>query len=392
MAKKKESSQERTDTSFASSLIDAINAKYKKDIGTVAYKLEDSTLAPTNVSDFVSTGCTTLDMAISNRENGGYPVGKIVELIGLEQSGKSLLAAHAIKETQKKGGIGIIIDTESAVSKEFLSAIGVDLKKNFVYVQHEVIEDVFSSVETIVEQMRASNKDVIVTIVVDSVMGASTKDEIEGNYDKDGWATQKAIIISKAMRKLTNLLGREKILLIFTNQLRQNLQARPGMGDSYTTSGGKAIGFHSSIRVKLVKKGKIQGPEKDLPLGITTEAEIIKNRIGPPHRKASFNIMYNSGIDDVSSIMDFLKDKGIATSSGAWYTYKYCNRETGEIIEEIRFQRKDFHNKLFSREEIRKDILSNISDYYITTYIKRDGSDEGDSTPFIHIEETEDDN
>ena len=48
--------------------------------------------------------------------------------------------------------------------------------------------------------------------------------------------------------------------------------------------------------------------------------------------------------------------------------------------------------KLFSREEIRKDILSNISDYYITTYIKRDGSDEGDSTPFIHIEETEDDN
>ena len=98
--------------------------------------------------------------------------------------------------------------------------------------------------------------------------------------------------------------------------------------------------------------------------------------------------MYNSGIDDVSSIMDFLKDKGIATSSGAWYTYKYCNRETGEIIEEIRFQRKDFHNKLFSREEIRKD----ISDYYITTYIKRDGSDEGDSTPFIHIEETEDDN
>jgi recombination protein RecA len=211
-------------------------------------------------------------MAISNRENGGYPVGKIVELIGLEQSGKSLLAAHAIKETQKKGGIGIIIDTESAVSKEFLSAIGVDLKKNFVYVQHEVIEDVFSSVETIIEQMRASNKDVIVTIVVDSVMGASTKDEIEGNYDKDGWATQKAIIISKAMRKLTNLLGREKILLIFTNQLRQNLQARPGMGDSYTTSGGKAIGFHSSIRVKLVKKGKIQGPEKDLPLGITTEA------------------------------------------------------------------------------------------------------------------------
>lgn len=152
-------------------------------------------------------------------------------------SGKSLLAAHILAETQKKGGVAVYIDTESAVSQEFLQAIGVDTK-SLLYVQLELIEDVFTAVENIIEKIRTSSKDRIVTIVVDSVAAASTKVEMEAEYDKDGWATTKAIVISKAMRKITNMIARQKIALVFTNQLRQKLGVSfgdPWCVDPFTT-------------------------------------------------------------------------------------------------------------------------------------------------------------
>lgn len=134
-------------------------------------------------------------------------------------SGKSLLGTYALKHTQKKGGLAVYIDTESAVTREYLSAIGVDISK-LMYLQLEALEDIFAAIETIIEKVRASDKKRLVTILVDSVMGATTHKEMEADYGKDGYATDKAIILSKAMRKITNMIARENICLIFTNQLR----------------------------------------------------------------------------------------------------------------------------------------------------------------------------
>ncbi len=141
-------------------------------------------------------------------------------------SGKSLVAAHLLADTQRQGGVAVLIDTEMAVSREYLDAIGVDVSK-LLYVQADSVEDVFEYIETIIEKVRTSSKDKLVTIVVDSVAAVSTKKELAADYDKDGYATDKAIIISKAMRKITNMIGREKITLVFTNQLRQKMNAMP---------------------------------------------------------------------------------------------------------------------------------------------------------------------
>jgi RecA/RadA recombinase len=141
-------------------------------------------------------------------------------------SGKSLLAAHALASTQQSGGVAVMIDTESAVSREFLEAIGVDISK-LLYIPSDSLEGIFEYIETIIEKVREKSKDRPVTIVVDSVAAASTEKELEADYGKDGYATDKAIILSKAMRKITNVIGREKITLIFTNQLRQKMNAMP---------------------------------------------------------------------------------------------------------------------------------------------------------------------
>ena len=218
---------------LADTLADSLNKKFKDT--KVAYFLDGSDSTPTDIKEFVSTGSSMLDLAISNRPNGGIAVGRITEINGLESSGKSLLGAHILAETQKKGGIAVYIDTETSVSQEFLEVIGVDFSK-MLYLHLETVEDIFEAIDEIVTKVRESDKDRLVTILVDSLAAASTKVEMEADFEKDGWATAKAIIISKAMRKITQMIGRQKIALVFTNQLRQKLGVM--FGDPLTTSGG----------------------------------------------------------------------------------------------------------------------------------------------------------
>jgi recombination protein RecA len=364
MAKKTVVDESQMQDDLASVLADNLNKKFKSSNYKVAYFLEGDTDAPSDVNEWISTGSTMLDLAISNRPNGGLPVGRIIEITGLEASGKSLLAAHALADTQKKGGLAVYIDTENAVSREFLEAIGVNLK-DMLYVPLETIEDIFDAMDSIVESVRKNSKSRIVTIVVDSVAGASTKQEMAADYDKDGWATSKAIILSKAMRKITNFVGRERICLIFTNQLRTRLGVT--FGDQWTTSGGKAIAFHASVRLRLKSVGQIKiaksADQPEAVIGATTRAQVVKNRMGPPLRTVDYDIYYDSGIDDFGSWLTMMKNFNLVTQAGAWYTY--TNTDTGEII---KFQSKDFKSKLMDDPEMKAQVYKTICEKYILNY------------------------
>lgn len=341
-------------------IADSINKKFK-DYKT-AFFLNGSEETPTDLTEWISTGSSMLDLAISNRPNGGIPVGRITELTGMEASGKSLISAHLLANTQKKGGLAIYIDTENAINEQFLSAIGIDLDK-LLYIQMETVEDIFETIETIVTKVRESDKDKLVTIVVDSVAAATTKAEQEADYSKDGWATTKAIVISKAMRKVTQLIGRQRIALVFTNQLREKLGVM--FGDKYTTSGGKALQFHASCRLRLKGvgqlKAKINGKEQ--VVGIKTRAQVVKNRMGPPLRTAEFNILFESGIDDHGSWLQVMKDYNLVKQSGAWYTY--IDKSTGE---ELKFQSKDFETTVLSNSSLKQTIYDDICESLVMAY------------------------
>lgn len=364
MAKKKSKSKDELTDSLANELAVSINKQFKGQAEKSAFFLEGDEDAPTNVKEWVSTGCSTLDLAISNRPHGGFPVGKITEVTGLEASGKSLLVSHAIAETQKRGGLGVYIDTEAAATSEFLSAIGVDLRK-MLYVPMETIEGVFETIENIVEQVRKSDNDRLVTIVVDSVMGASTKAEMASDYDKDGYATHKSIIISKAMRKITNWIARERICLIFTNQLRVKMGVT--FGDPWTTSGGKGLPFHASVRLRLKNIKKIKDKGGNI-IGIQTRADVIKNRLGPPNKKIDYEIYYDSGIDNYGSWLRVMKENKLVKQAGAWYTYQDVDEETGEVFEEMKFQSKDFIDIVIKNEEVRDRLYYRICNACVFQY------------------------
>jgi|TARA_B110000046_G_scaffold128825_1_gene135308 recombination protein RecA len=354
MAKKKEKELDLADI-----LAGELNKQSKDQ--KVAFFLNDDE-APTNVDGWVSTGCAMLDVAISNRPYGGLPVGRITEITGLEQSGKSLVSAHLLAETQKQGGVAVLIDTETAVSRDFLEAIGVDVSK-LLYVTADSVEQIFDMTETIIEKVRETSKDKLVTIVVDSVAAASTTNELASDYKKDGYATDKAIIISKAMRKITNMIGRQKISLVFTNQLRQKMNAM--FGDPWTTSGGKALAFHASVRLRLKNMGQIKMKQggQERTVGMKVRCQVVKNRMGPPLRAADFEIYFDRGIDNYGSWLKVMKENNLVKQAGAWYTY--VDTETGE---EIKFQSKDFIEMMGEKEVLREQIYKKICEETILQY------------------------
>ncbi len=390
MAKKKKEEptlDSSTVDALSTSLIYTLNNQFKSNPNITAHYLSDTGVM-SDVKEFISTGSDMLDLAIGNRPNSGHPEGRIVEIFGDSASGKSLLAAYAMANTQKKGGLGIYIDTEAAVSREYFKAVGVDIDK-MIYLQIDALEDIFEAIESIITKTRASDKDIPVTIVVDSVMGATTKLEMEADFDKEGWNTAKAIILSKAMRKLTTMLSRQRITLIFTNQIRSKLGGL-GFGEQITTSGGKALPFAASVRIRLKSMGqiklKVDGIEQIV--GIKTRAIIAKNRLGPPLKSIDYDVYFDSGIDNYGSWLTFLNSYNLVKSGTSWtlpleyissktknaieFNSEIINPTTGEVkkIEdnELKFRSKDFATWMEINPELRQWIYELICDKFITEY------------------------
>ena len=235
--------------------------------------------------------------------------------------------------------------------------MGLDVS-NMLYLHLDTVEDVFEAVESIVTKVRESDNDRLVTILVDSLAAASTKVEMTADYDKDGWATSKAIIISKALRKITQMIGRERIALVITNQLRQKLGAM--FGDQWTTSGGKALPFHASTRIRLKQMGQIKDAQKNV-IGMKVRANIVKNRLGPPHRHADYSMFFDRGIDDTGGWLEFLKANKLVKQAGAWYK---MNDHKGV---EFKFQAKDWAGKL-DDNDFREYVYNIISDNAVLKY------------------------
>ena len=256
--------------------------------------------------DVISTGALSLDVALGV---GGIPKGRIIEIYGPESSGKTTLALHIMAEAQKKGEAVALIDAEHAFDPTYAKNIGLKLDDLYIS-QPDFGEQALEILETLVRSAGFG------VIVVDSVAALTPRAEIEGDMGDSHMGLQ-ARLMSQALRKITAITSKTGTIVIFINQLRMKIGVM--FGNPETTTGGNALKFYASIRLDIRQKDKILKDGKII--GHTRKVKVAKNKVAPPFKEATFDMIYPMGIDKESSIIDAALDVGIVEKKGSWYNY-----------------------------------------------------------------------
>lgn len=292
------------------------------------------------------TGSLGLDIALGI---GGYPKGRIIEIYGPESSGKTTLALHAIAEVQKKGGYVAFIDAEHALDPKYAKALGVDVD-NLILSQPDTGEQALEITEALI---RSGSVD---CIVVDSVAALVPEAEINGEMG-DSHVGLQARLMSQAMRKLSGAISKANATVIFINQIREKVGVM--FGNPETTSGGRALKFYASVRLEIRRGEQIKNAT-DI-IGNKTNIKVVKNKVAPPFKTVSVDIIYGQGISQVGEVVDLGSDLDIIQKSGAWFAYN------GEKIGQGRENAKVY---LTEHPEVYKKVFEQILDHYKISYKK----------------------
>ena len=257
--------------------------------------------------EVVPSGSLSLDIALGV---GGYPKGRIIEIYGPESSGKTTFALHAIAEVQRRGGRAAFIDAEHALDPVYAKNLGVNINE-LLLSQPDTGEQALEICEALVRS------EVVNIVVIDSVAALVPQAEIEGDMG-DSHVGLQARLMSQALRKLSGTINKTKTTAIFINQLREKVGVM--FGNPETTTGGRALKFYASIRLDIRRGEQLKDGDKFI--GNKTNIKVVKNKVAPPFKTASVDIIYGSGVSHTGEVLDIASDLGMINRSGAWYSYK----------------------------------------------------------------------
>ena len=290
--------------------------------------------------DTSSSGSLSLDIALGI---GGYPKGRIIEIFGPESSGKTTFALHAIAEIQKNGGRAAFIDAEHSLDPSYAKNLGVNINE-LLLSQPDTGEQALEICEALVRSQAIS------IIVIDSVAALVPKAEIDGEMG-DSHVGLQARLMSQALRKLSGTINKTNTIAIFINQLREKVGVM--FGNPETTTGGRALKFYSSIRLDVRRSEAIK--VGDSIVGNRTNIKIVKNKVAPPFKTATLDIMYGEGISKEGEIIDLGVESGIIEKSGAWFSYK--GEKLGQGKENVKLLLKD-------NKDLASELETQIREYY----------------------------
>jgi len=260
----------------------------------------------------ISTGSTLLDLAISGGRfrEGGIPLGIFVEIFGPSSAGKTVLLCQIAGLLQKRSGNIMFHDPEARLNKQFAKMFGL-VPQEIEYSIPNTIPEMFKSVRKWVPDSEEVEGTSVYGVFADSLAALSTDLEMD-KEEGDKMGMRRAKEFSEELRKTCRIISQKNILMVCSNQVRQNADAGP-YGVKHKSPGGEAIGFYSSLRLrcltpqKIKMKRSIHGTDHERTIGIKTKVEVFKSSVWKPYHIAEVNILYDYGIDDIRGNLQFLK-------------------------------------------------------------------------------------
>ena len=251
--------------------------------------------------DTVPTGSIALDNALGI---GGIPRGRIIEIFGNESSGKTTLSLHIIAEAQKQKLLCAFIDAEQSLSLPYAKQLGVDIDKLLVSVPNSG-EEALDITETLVKSKNLG------VIVIDSVAALTPQAEIDGDMLSKHIGLL-ARLMSQGLRKLTAIASKANTAIIFINQTRTTIGQ--SWGDPTTTTGGVALKFYTTVRIKVYRSAKLKNGD-DI-IGNRIKVSIAKNKISAPFKTLEYDIIFGEGISKTSEVINMGLSSGIIKKEG----------------------------------------------------------------------------
>lgn len=320
----------------------ALHAKINKDFGegTIMFFGDK----PNTGYQVISTGSLQLNSALGI---GGLPRGRMVEIFGMESTGKTTIALYAIADAQRQGLRCLLVDAENSFDPEWAATLGVKVNE-LEYCQPSCGEEGLE----IADKRIASGE--VGVVVIDSVATLIPKAELEGQMGDNKMGAH-ARLMSQACRKMSASISKNNTLCIFINQIRNKIGVM--FQSPEVTTGGMALQFYASIRLRVSRSISKDNTvmNGDIASGNLTTVKVIKNKCAPPFRSAQFYIMYGVGIDKLSEIIDLGSEMKIIEKTGAWYSYKGSKIGQGkEAAKQV----------LESNPEVLAEIENEIKNYY----------------------------
>lgn len=290
--------------------------------------------------DVISSGCLSLDIALGV---GGYPKGRIIEIYGPESSGKTTFALQAIAEHQKLGGRAAFIDAEHALDPVYAEKLGVNIDE-LLLSQPDTGEQALEICDALVRS------EAISIIVIDSVAALVPQAEIDGEMG-DSHVGLQARLMSQALRKLNGTISKTNTTVIFINQLREKVGVM--FGNPETTTGGRALKFYASVRLEIRRSEQLKMGEG--VVGNKTNIKVVKNKVAPPFKSCSVDIMYGEGVSREGEIVDLGSEAGIIDKTGAWYSYN--GEKLGQGKENVKLLLKE-------NTQLKDELEAKVRDFY----------------------------
>lgn len=273
------------------------------------------------ITGYIPTGISALDYLLG----GGFPQGKMCEIVGKEGVGKSTMGLHMLGTVQKAGGLACIIDTEGGSGDKYrLEMFGVDPKKCIITME-DLAENAFRQIEKIANYIIQKQVTIPSLVILDSLAGLSTAVEQEAEIDANQVAIT-ARMIKKGINRVKTMCREANLAVIFTNQAKVKIggMVNPYTGPEYTAPGGDAPKYQSITRFFL-ERGKFLG-DNHLPEGHIIRCKIIKCKTAPSlGRVLPIRFYYdNRAFCDSLTTYDMLCDSG-AFGKSTWKTVTLPN-------------------------------------------------------------------